>query len=167
MSNSSATPWTVAHQTPLSMGFPRKEYSSGSLFPFLRGLPNPGIKLTSPALASGFLTTDPARKSWASLVAQLVRNPPTMQKIWVQSRAWRSPEEGEHYQFQYSGLENSMDWIVHGVAKSRTRLSNFHFHQGSPIYYIADHRKNTRMGEAKSLSSKHYLLRGGDKLISH
>ena len=72
----------------------------------------------SPALASGFLTTDPARKSWASLVAQLVRNPPTMQKIWVQSRAWRSPEEGEHYQFQYSGLENSMDWIVHGVAKS-------------------------------------------------
>ena len=26
-----------------------------------------------------------------------------------------------------SGLENSMDWIVHGVAKSRTRLSDFHF----------------------------------------
>ena len=35
--------------------------------------------------------------------------------------------EGKGYPLQYSGLENSMDCIVHGVAKSRTRLSNFHF----------------------------------------
>ena len=40
----------------------------------------------------------------------------------------RSPGEGEGYQLQYSGLENSMDCIVPGVAKSRTRLNNFHFH---------------------------------------
>ena len=39
----------------------------------------------------------------------------------------RSPAGGIGYPFQYPGLENSMDWIVHGVAKSRTRLSNFHF----------------------------------------
>ena len=39
----------------------------------------------------------------------------------------RSPGEGKGYRLQYSGLENSMDCIVHGVAKSRTRLSNFHF----------------------------------------
>ena len=38
----------------------------------------------------------------------------------------RSPGEGKGYPLQYSGLENSMDCIVHGVAKSRTRLSNFH-----------------------------------------
>ena len=38
----------------------------------------------------------------------------------------RSPGEGKGYSLQYSGLENSMDSIVHGVAKSRTRLSNFH-----------------------------------------
>ena len=38
----------------------------------------------------------------------------------------RSPREGKGYPFQYSGLENSIDCIVHGVAKSRTRLSNFH-----------------------------------------
>ena len=38
----------------------------------------------------------------------------------------RSPEEGKGYPRQYSGLENSMDCIVHGVTKSRTRLSNFH-----------------------------------------
>ena len=39
----------------------------------------------------------------------------------------RSPGEGKGYPLQDSGLENSMDCIVHGVAKSRTRLSNFHF----------------------------------------
>ena len=38
----------------------------------------------------------------------------------------RSPREGKGYSLQYSGLENSMDRIVHGVAKSQTRLSNFH-----------------------------------------
>ena len=40
----------------------------------------------------------------------------------------RSPGEGKGSPLQYSGLENSMDCIVHGVAKSRTRLSGFHFH---------------------------------------
>ena len=40
----------------------------------------------------------------------------------------RSPGEGNSYPLQYSGLEQSMDCIVHGVARSRTRLSHFHFH---------------------------------------
>ena len=40
----------------------------------------------------------------------------------------RSPGEGNGYPLQYSGLENSKDCIVHGVAKSQTQLSNFHFH---------------------------------------
>ena len=39
----------------------------------------------------------------------------------------RSPGEGKDYPLQYSGLENSMDCIVHGVAKSRIGLSDFHF----------------------------------------
>ena len=38
----------------------------------------------------------------------------------------RSPGEGKGYPLQYSGLENSMDYIVYTVAKSRTRLSDFH-----------------------------------------
>ena len=41
----------------------------------------------------------------------------------------RSPGEGKGYPLQYSGLENSMDRIVHGVAKSQTRLSDSHFHR--------------------------------------
>ena len=39
----------------------------------------------------------------------------------------RSPGEGNGYPFQYSGLENSMDCVVHGVANSLTRLIDFHF----------------------------------------
>ena len=39
----------------------------------------------------------------------------------------RSPGEGKGYPFQYSGLENSMDGIAHGVAKNQIELSNFHF----------------------------------------
>ena len=96
----------------------------------------------------------------ASLVAQLVMNPPAIQKTqinsWVGKISWRrdrlptpvflgfpggsegkesacnvgdlglipwlsrSPGKGKGYSLQYSGLENSMDCIVHGVAKSQT-----------------------------------------------
>ena len=63
---------------------------------------------------------------WASLVAQLVKNPPAMQETWVLPGLVRSPGEGKGYPLQYSGLENSMDCIVPGVTKSRTRLSDFH-----------------------------------------
>ena len=54
VSSSFATPWTVAHQAPLSVGFPRQEYCSGLPFPSPRDLPNPGIEPRSPALAGGF-----------------------------------------------------------------------------------------------------------------
>ena len=40
----------------------------------------------------------------------------------------RSHGEGKAYPLQYSGLENSMNCIVHGVAESGTQLSDFHFH---------------------------------------
>ena len=40
----------------------------------------------------------------------------------------RSAGKGNGYPQQYSGLESSMDCIVHGIAKSQTRLSDFHFH---------------------------------------
>ena len=51
------TPWTVACQAPLSVGFSRQEYWSGLLFPLPEDLPNPGIELASPALAGRFFTT--------------------------------------------------------------------------------------------------------------
>ena len=53
------TPWTTAHQAPLSMGFPRQEYWSGLLFPPPGDLPDPGIEPMSPELADGFFSTEP------------------------------------------------------------------------------------------------------------
>ena len=103
----------------------------------------------------------------ASLVAQVVKNPPAMQETPVQLLGQedplekgkaihsifldftcgsvvresacnvgdvgsipglgRSPGEGKGYPLQYSGLENSMDHIVHGITKHQTQLSDFHF----------------------------------------
>ena len=51
-----------------------------------------------------------------------------MRETWVLSLGWIPfPGEGKGYPLQYSSLETSMDCIVHGVAKSQTRPSNFHF----------------------------------------
>ena len=48
----------------------------------------------------------------------------------------RFPGEGKGYPLQYSGLENSMDCVVHGIAKSQTRLSDFHFHLPLKMYFM-------------------------------
>ena len=81
--------------------------------------------------------------SWVPLAAQLVKNSPSMWEAWVWSLGWeeffyvgglgsipwlgRPPGEGKGYLFQYSGLENSTDCTVHGVTKSQTWQSDFHF----------------------------------------
>ena len=55
----SVTPWTVTHQAPLSVGFPRQAYWSGLLLPSPGDLPDPGIEaesLMSPGCAGGFFT---------------------------------------------------------------------------------------------------------------
>ena len=60
-----ATPWTVAHQAPLSTGFSRQEYWSGFPFPTPADLPDLGIKpmsLVFPALAGNFFATAPLGK---------------------------------------------------------------------------------------------------------
>ena len=56
------TPWTVVHQAPLSMGFPRQEYWSGLPFPSPGDLPKQGIKPGSPALQGDSLPTEPQGK---------------------------------------------------------------------------------------------------------
>ena len=56
------TPWTVARQAPLSMGFSRQEYWIGLLFPPPGDLADPGIEPASPALVVKFFITDPPGK---------------------------------------------------------------------------------------------------------
>ena len=67
----------------------------------------------------------------------------------------RSPGEGNGYPLQYSGLENSMDCLVHGLTKSRTWLSDFHFIRrlwgmyelgfAKPLEQLLAHGKNNLM----------------------
>ena len=57
-------PWTVARQASLSMEFSKQDYWSGLLFPSPGDLPNPRIKLASPALAGRFFTTS---ATWEAL----------------------------------------------------------------------------------------------------
>ena len=82
---------------------------------------------------------------YSAYVAQLIKNLPAMQD-WTQVSGldpWvgRSPGEGKGYPLQYSGLEYSMDYIVHGITKSWRRLSNFHFHSA---YKLEKHNDNTQ-----------------------
>ena len=69
----------------------------------------------------------PPQHSWASLVAQMVKNPPAMQETWVQSLGWEDSPGGEHGNLpQYSCLENLMDSAqratAHRVAQLCARL---------------------------------------------
>ena len=60
----------------------------------------------------------PLQYSWASLVAQMVKNSPSMQETWVQSLGWEDLlEKRTASHFQYSGLRNSMACVVHAVAE--------------------------------------------------
>ena len=70
----------------------------------------------------------PLHTNWASLVVQVVKNLPAMLETWVQSLGWEDPLEKGMATHSCSCLENLTDrgaWqaAVHGVAKSRTRLS--------------------------------------------
>ena len=58
----SATPWTAAHQAPLSVGFPRQEYCSGVPLPSPEDLPCPGIKPKSSTLQADSLVSEPPGK---------------------------------------------------------------------------------------------------------
>ena len=60
--SNSEIPWTIAHQAPLSMEFPRQEYWSGLPFPSPGDLPNPGIKPVSPELQADSLPSEPPGK---------------------------------------------------------------------------------------------------------
>ena len=112
-----ATPWTVGCQAPLSMGFPRQEYQSG--LPFL-----------SPQRS--FQPRDQARVSYISRwVAQRVVSACRAGDLGSIFVSGRSPGEGNGNPLRYSclshGWRNLVQATVHGVTKSKTRLSNFTF----------------------------------------
>ena len=74
-----------------------------------------------------------------------MKNPPAIRETWVQSLGWEDPlgKGKATHSLQYSGLENSVDCIVHGVAESRARLSDFHFHRALGVSQVALVVKNS------------------------
>ena len=64
------TPWTVSHQTALSVGFPRQDYWSGLSFPPPGDLPDPGIETVSLTLAQRILTEPPGKLGYVSVCVQ-------------------------------------------------------------------------------------------------
>ena len=88
-----ATPWTVTCQAPLSVEFSRPEFWSGEPFPSPGDLPDPGMK---PGLLHFLLYKFLKVYLYlhmASLVAQLVKNPPAMRETWARSLGWEDPLE--------------------------------------------------------------------------
>ena len=85
----------------------------------------------------------PLQYSWASLVAHLRKKPPAM---WETPGLGRSLGEGKGYPHQYSGLENSMDCIVHGGHKESYMISGFHSftHWGSGSEHRQDPESRQR-----------------------
>ena len=105
-----ATPWTVARQAPLSVGFPRQAYWSGLPFPSPGDLPDPGIKPEYSALAGGFFTAEP----WGKPINQLYLN--IMEKeIATHSHilAWEIPWTEESGGLQSMGSQRAArDWTT-------------------------------------------------------
>ena len=70
----------------------------------------------------------PLQYSWASLVAQLIKIPPAMRETWVRSGVGKIPWIREGLPTPVFWPGEFQDCIAHGVAKSQTGLSDFHFH---------------------------------------
>ena len=114
------TPWTVAGQAPLSMGFSRQEYWSRLPFPSPGEFPDPGIEPVSPTLPGGFFT-----ECWQLQVPSIfyeyilfhsgflggsvVKNPPAVRETSVRSLGWEDPlEKG------LATLSSILAWKSHG-----------------------------------------------------
>ena len=98
-----ATPWTVASQAPLSVGFSQHEYWSGLPFPTPGDLPNPGIKSGSPGLQADSLSTEaPGKPVYKS--AHVYIHPFIYISIDVYFLLWTMASAGRFFTVKESGF---------------------------------------------------------------
>ena len=124
------TPWTVAHQVPLSMGFSRQEYWSGLPCPPPGDLPNPGIKpvsLMSPMLTGSIFTTSttweiPSMTYWTVLKSPR-RKERTDQKNW-KINGQKSPNLIKHKIHRSKMLSETQAGLLPRKTLLSTNLSN-------------------------------------------
>ena len=133
-----ATPWIVAYQAPLSMGFSRQEYWSGLPFPSPGHLHNPGIEPRSPSLQANALTSGPPGKPFYMLDVCSCLN--IFSRKLFDGSVYEIGE-GNGNPLQCSCLENPRDqgawWAaVYGVSRSQTRLKQLSSSSGSSLWDI-------------------------------
>ena len=128
------TPWTVAQQTALSMGFSRKEYWNGLPFPPPGDLPDPGIEPTSPALQVDSFTTEPPGKPFYPVAAAAAKS---LQSCRLLATPWTAayqapPSMGFSRQECWSGVPSPSPRDTKRTANSSflflARLSQVTYH---------------------------------------
>ena len=182
------TPWTAAYQVPPSMGFSRQEYWSGLPLPspniytticeidsqweFAVWLRELKTKLRNDlegwsGVGSGREVQEGDR--WVLMAASCwclgspggsagKESACNVGDLGSIPGSGRSAGEGNSYPLQYSGLENSTDCIVHGVARSWTQLSNFHFHGRNQHNIVKQISCNKKLKKKKKNLVGHYLV---------
>ena len=132
---------SVAHKAPLSVGILQARILGVGCHTLLQGIfptqgSNPHLLHLQHWQEGSLPLAPPGKTMYICILFQILFHGSSDSKEsacnardlgWIPGLG-RSPGEGKGYPLQYSGLENSMDYIVHGIAKSQTRLSNFHFH---------------------------------------
>ena len=119
------TPWTVAHQAPLSMGFPRREYWSGLTFPPPGDLPNSRMEPESPALADGFT------ESLGKPLVKMLCCAQSLSHVWVFATPWTVACQA----FLSLGIlhERILEWIVMPSSKGSSQPRDW-----TQVSHIAD-----------------------------
>ena len=133
------TPWTVAHEFPLSMGFSRQEYWSGLPCPPPGNLPDPGIEPKSPALRTDSLPSEPPGKPSFFLKVMIISFPSFFYDLGYKNRcAWSnfSSQVCSHT----LGRTREGKW-VRGWPPEFSRFYSRHEGVISPFHSLGTHRK--------------------------
>ena len=118
------TPWTVAHQAPLSMGFSRQEYWSGLPCPSLGDLPNPGIKHGSPTLQADSLPTKLHGKIYKGVLA-LPKTCSTQLGLPEAHRSgWKQVSQGHSLKDKFSSVQSLSHIQFFGIPWTAARQAS-------------------------------------------
>ena len=144
----SATSWTIAHQTPLSMGFSRQECWSGLPFPPPGDLLYPGIEPVYSVLASGFFTTELYGKPWIN--SGLIQKKKERKKInhSGDSREWMKRKE----KLKRWILDESWNLNSPGIVKSCCWITRIHRDSWPP------EEKNSIRGQRRGLIAQSFCV---------
>ena len=148
------TPWTVAHQAPLSMKFSRQDHWRGLPFPPPEDLPDPRIKPTSPALAGKFFTTESPEKQVAYVFLILKIS------LWVGRIMPVSQMRQLHLRSKMTCLGSLSPWFSLRFATSSNLLPFWCTgNLGNKHFFVVSVFSTILM--TLSLAGPHWVFRGG------